>query len=70
MSLEEQEKMIEKAIKVNNLGLIILDTFNMFYRIKLEEDEKLANRSLNRQITSLQLAARNKNIFIKLKRFI
>ncbi len=64
MSLEEQEKMIEKATKIENLGLLILDTFNMHYRIKLEEDEKLANRSLNRQITDLQLAARNKNIYV------
>lgn len=64
MSLEEQEKMIEKSIKLQNLGLIILDTFNMYYRLKLEEDEKLANRSLNRQIISLQLAARNKNIYV------
>jgi DNA repair protein RadB len=64
MSLEEQEKMIEKAIKLQNLGLIILDTFNMYYRVKLEEDEKLANRSLNRQIINLQLASRNKNIYV------
>ncbi len=61
-SLEEQEKMIKNAIKIKDLGMIIFDTFNMFYRIKLEEDEKIANRSLNRQITNLQLAARKKNI--------
>ena len=34
----------------------------MFHRIELEEDEKTANRSLNRQITNLQLIARKKDI--------
>ena len=61
-SLDEQEKMIKNAIKIKDLGMIVFDTFNMFYRIKLEEDEKIASRSLNRQITNLQLAARKKNI--------
>jgi DNA repair protein RadB len=61
-SLEEQEKMIKNAIKVKDIGLIVVDTFNMYYRIKLEEDEQTANRSLNRQITNLQLAARKKDI--------
>jgi DNA repair protein RadB len=60
--LDEQEKMIKNAIKIKDLGMIVFDTFNMFYRIKLEEDEKIASRSLNRQITNLQLAARKKNI--------
>jgi len=57
-SLEDQEKLIKGISKLNNLGLIVLDTFNMFHRIELEEDEKTANRLLNRQITDLQLMAR------------
>jgi len=46
--------------------LIVVDTFNMFYRIKLENDEEGAERSLNRQITNLQLAARKNNLFVML----
>lgn len=63
-SLEEQEKMIENAVKIKDLGLIVFDTFNMFYRMTLEENEEGANRSLNRQITNLQLAARKKDITV------
>ena len=62
VSLKNQERIIKNTEKINNLGLIILDTFNMFHRIELEEDEKTANRSLNRQITNLQLIARKKDI--------
>ncbi|RKX96613.1 MAG: DNA repair and recombination protein RadB [Spirochaetes bacterium] len=62
VSLKNQERIIKNTEKINNLGLIVLDTFNMFHRIELEEDEKTANRSLNRQITNLQLIARKKDI--------
>lgn len=62
-SLREQEKMIKNAIKVKDLGLVVLDTYNLFYRLTLEEDEKFAIRSLNRQITDLQIAAMKKDLF-------
>jgi len=61
---QEQEKMINDAIKIDGVGLIVVDTFNMFYRIKLENDEEGAGRSLNRQITNLQLAARKNDLFV------
>ena len=63
-SLNKQEEMIKNAIKIKNLGLIVLDTFNFFYRLALEYDEKFANRSLNRQITELQIGAMKKNIYV------
>lgn len=63
-SFIEQEKMIKTAINLENLGLIILDTFNSFYRLMLENDEKFADRSLNRQITELQIASVEKNIYV------
>jgi len=63
-SLREQEKMIKNAIKIKDLGLVVLDTFNLFYRLTLEDDEKFAIRSLNRQITDLQLAAMKKDLFV------
>ena len=63
-SLKQQEEMIKNAIKIKNLGLIVLDTFNLFYRLILEDDEKFAIRSLNRQITELQICAMKKNIYV------
>jgi len=33
-SFEDQEKMINNAIKINEVGLIVIDTINLFYRIK------------------------------------
>jgi DNA repair protein RadB len=63
-SLKQQEEMILNALKMKDLGLIILDTFNFFYRLTLEFDEKFANRSLNRQITDLQIDAMKRNICV------
>jgi DNA repair protein RadB len=62
-SLREQEKMIKNAVKIKDLGLVVLDTYNLFYRLTLEEDDKFAIRSLNRQITDLQIAAMKKDLF-------
>lgn len=61
-SLSDQEKIIGSINKINNLGLIVVDTFNMFYRYEFDRDEKRADRSLNRQLTDLQLMARKKDI--------
>jgi DNA repair protein RadB len=63
-SFNEQEKMIQKSIKTKNLGLIVVDTYNMFYHTRLERDVEGANRSLNRQITNLLMAAQKKDLFI------
>ena len=63
-TFEEQEQMIQDALKIKDLDLIVVDTFNSFYRLMLEDDEKFADRSLNRQITELQIAANEKNIFV------
>jgi len=63
-SLKQQEEMIKNVIKIKNLDLIVLDTFNFFYRLVLEDDEKFAIRSLNRQITDLQISAMKKNIYV------
>ncbi len=60
---KEQEKMVTNAIKINNVGMIIFDTFNMFYRLELENNELCVIRSLNRQIANLQVAARKNDIY-------
>ena len=54
-SFEEQEMMIKNVLEIKDLKLIVLDTFNSFYRLMLEDYEKFANRSLNRHITYLQI---------------
>ncbi len=64
VSLKDQEEIIRKAIKIHDVGLIILDTFNLFYRLILEHDEKPSFRSLNRQITDLQLTSIKNDIFV------
>jgi DNA repair protein RadB len=63
-SFEEQEKMVIHSSKLKNIGLIVVDTFNRYYRIKLENDEEGADRSLNRQLTNLQMVSRKKNLFV------
>jgi len=65
-SLDKQEKMIAEALKIKNLGLIVVDTINLFYRINLEDDLEGAMRSFVRQVANLQIAAREKNIRVLL----
>ena len=63
-SFIEQEKIIKETLKMNNVKLIVLDTYNSFYRLMVEVDETYADRSLNRQITDLQIVAREKDIAV------
>ncbi|MBN2066515.1 MAG: DNA repair and recombination protein RadB [Candidatus Thermoplasmatota archaeon] len=63
-SFEEQEQMVTKAINIDGIGMVIIDSFNMFYRMALEYDEEGVNRALNRQITTLQVAARTKGFYV------
>ena len=60
-SLKEQEEMVEKACKID-AGIIILDSANLFYRLEMNEDETMATRSLTKQLVTLQIEARKKNI--------
>ncbi len=59
-SMDEQESMIKEALKIKNLGLIIIDTINLYYRINLEDDKEASMRSFTRQIASLQINSRKK----------
>jgi DNA repair protein RadB len=63
-SFATQEQMISDAIGLKGIGLIIVDTITMFYRLNLETDREGAIRSFTRQLTNLQLAAREKNICV------
>jgi len=62
--LETQEKMIDDALNIDNVGLIVVDTINLFYRINLEDDLEGAMRSFVRQMANLQIAAREKNFWV------
>lgn len=63
-SFEEQEKQISDAIHNKDVKLIVIDTLNLFYRLGLEEEKEAAMRSFLRQMASLQMAARQKEIFV------
>lgn len=62
-SFEEQELMLKNSFKIKNLGMIVLDTYNMFYRLSVENNDLCNVRSLNRQIANLQVEARKKNFY-------
>ncbi len=63
-SFESQEQMICDAIATKGIGLIVVDTITMFYRLNLEDDREGGIRSFTRQVTNLQVAARQKNLFV------
>ncbi|HIG99452.1 MAG TPA: DNA repair and recombination protein RadB [Thermoplasmata archaeon] len=63
-SFATQEQMIGDATALKGVGLIVVDTITMFYRLNLEEDRDGAIRSFTRQITNLQLTARKKDIWV------
>ena len=63
-SLETQEKMIDNAINIDGVGLIVVDTINLFYRINLEDDKEGVMRSFVRQVANLQIAAREKDFWV------
>jgi len=63
-SLDEQEKMINNAINIKEVGLIVVDTINLFYRINLEDDKESTMRSFTRQIANLQIAARKEELYV------
>jgi DNA repair protein RadB len=63
-SFESQEQMIHDAIAMKGVGLIVVDTITMFYRLNLEDDREGGIRSFTRQVTNLQVVAREKDLFV------
>jgi len=68
-SLKEQENMVQQSIKIlekeneSNIGLIILDSGTIFYRMALGcDDEQGQRQSLSRQIILLLAASRKYNL--------
>ena len=64
ISFESQEQMLHDAITTKGIGLIIVDTITMFYRLTLEDNRESGIRSFTRQVTDLQVTAREKNLIV------
>lgn len=66
VSFEEQKKVFEKLKEIANdkIGLIVIDTIAMLYRLELGKNEDVydVNKELGRQISYLTEIARRKNI--------
>ena len=65
-SFEEQEKLVEKASKLAesaaDVGVIILDSATIHYRLTRKDDEKGIRKSLSPQLARLLVVARHKDI--------
>ena len=65
-SLEEQEKLIDKAIKIaeasSEVGLIEVDSLTMHYRLTLRDEVREDRHALSRQIAKLMRASRKVEI--------
>jgi DNA repair protein RadB len=64
LSFEEQAETIYKISKRKDIGMIIVDTMNLFYRLHLDRDKDETMRSFSRQVATLLTTARQKNLYI------
>lgn len=67
-TFEEQKKAVEKLTKIslNNIGIIIIDTIGMIYRLERKTTERDLNTELSEQISCLTQISRKQNIPILL----
>lgn len=65
-SFDDQERMVDKAIKLAqsnvDVGMIIVDSISMHYRLTSREEERGERKSLAGQSTKLTTIAREKNL--------
>ena len=65
-NFDDQERMVDKAIKLAqsnvDVGMIIIDTISMHYRLTSREEDRADRRSLAGQTTKLTNLAREKNL--------
>lgn len=65
-SFDEQEKMVDKAIKLAqsnvDVGMLIIDSISMHYRLTSREEDRGERRSLAGQSTKLTNVAREKGL--------
>jgi len=53
-TFQEQHKLIQKLQSTKQLGLVVVDTMGMHYRIAVREDYSLANNLLDKQLKILR----------------
>jgi len=56
-SLDEQEKLVKNAVRMQNIGLIVVDTINMYLRLKYHESPEECTVPILRQMETLAIAA-------------
>ena len=65
-SFKEQETMVDRAIKLAessvDVGLVVIDSMTMYYRLNDKEEERLERRSLASQSAKLLTLARKKGL--------
>lgn len=64
-TIEEQERMVQNATRVPDLGLVVVDSINMHYRLHIEpggDSEAEAGRSLYKQLHHLTGFARQNQV--------
>ncbi|MEA3189857.1 MAG: repair protein RadB [Thermoplasmata archaeon] len=64
-TIDEQERLVTNAIRVPDLGLIVVDSINMHYRLHIDaggDAEKDAARSLYKQLHHLSGFARQQHV--------
>lgn len=64
-TIEEQEKLVQNATRVPDLGLLVVDSINMHYRLHIDtggDAEAEASRSLYKQLHHLTGFARQNNV--------
>lgn len=61
-SIREQEQMVEKTALLRDVGLIVVDSINMHYRLHIDDSEKEASASLFKQLHHLTGHARKHRI--------
>jgi DNA repair protein RadB len=69
-TFEDQEKFVEKAVKLSDssleIGVVILDSATIHYRLTRNDEEKGTRKSLSTQLAKLLGAARSKDVPIVL----
>jgi DNA repair protein RadB len=67
-SFDEQERMVDKAIKLAqstvDVGMVIIDSISMHYRLTSREEDRGERKSLAGQSTKLTNLAREKSIHV------
>jgi DNA repair protein RadB len=66
LTFEDQEKQVEKAAKfsegTSEVGLVVLDSATLHFRLTRKDEEREDRQSLNRQITKLMRIARKTDV--------